>query len=100
MENLLTIFSNLENFVDVFGLFFILTFFVLVSSVACAKIPLCAENSLALVYRVWHEPYYAAPQKSWHNYDAMLDMFVFGIACRYFSSLRVSQYFQVKVRVT
>ena len=67
--------SNFSNFVDVFGLFgHFLDLFGLVSPVMCTKIPLCAENFVVLMRRVWSKPYYAGrpPQKKKHGTITLL----------------------------
>ena len=48
---LLTLFTKFPNFVDVSGLFgYLDDLFVLVSTVTCAEIPLCARNSAAQMF--------------------------------------------------
>ena len=47
---LLTFFSSFSNFVEVFGLFgYFLDLFGLISPVTCTKIPMCCNNSMALM---------------------------------------------------
>ena len=85
-------FSFLENFADLFlatslilltflsCLAIFLTFFWLVSPIMCVKIPLCAQNYVALIRHVLRKPYYAGHSRnSWHNHTTVPD--IFGIMC-------------------